>query len=701
MKNKVISLLAAAFFSVFCAHAIDNVQFQMTDAFKEWESNKYSLFINLGLYTHLGGMWNGEPVTEGGGECIQSAARIFYDQYELAADEFDPIWFDAESIAQAAKKAGMRTIIFTAKHHDGFCMFDTESTDFNSADMLTSGRDFVKEMAEACKKEKLNFGLYYSLLDWHSPYASHMSSHNADLVSDLLHEQYKTQINELILNYGDISEFWFDMGSLTPEQSQEIYGIIKKYQPECMVSDHLGNDCYDFAVIPQIGSTQTDKAWQYHSPMFDGTFGWRSWEEKGNVADKAAEKLSELISTVSNGGNYVLNIGLNREGSIDKFEKEVLEQIGNWLSYNAEAIYGTSPSPFEEEFKWGCVTTKNKKMYIILNGEYPANGEIVIPALKSNKLLKCEGINIKRSKSGDIIKVRPEWFANKNDIKVLEADYNYSILPQNTMKAMRKGITLDQNNATIEHSLSGFDHCCEYSSETSYSWLINRTWVRNLHIFYTKESLGKEITITLDRKDTKVKLDKSVSAELNYLDIEATTNEMSNFEYCKISNNAFGTDLTQLLESAEGKWKECTQLGLKGIRIRPMQSVLIRCNIYATKAGYKMIEVEAGNGVEVILNGQKVVKHMNPYGTASSKESILLKLDKGNNEVVVRSFNRFETSTNCYIGFDPGQFLYRKKIRVGRGRGQETEILKLWYGPDGNPHSDGDLHNFVIFTRQE
>lgn len=699
--KRVSIILATIIIATFSANAIDNVQFRMTDAFKEWESNKYSMLIHLGLYSHLGGMWNDQPVIDGRGETIQADARIFYDQYELIVDEFNPQWFDAEAIAKSAKMAGMRTIIFTAKHHDGFCMFKTESTDFNSVDMTESSRDYVKEMAEACEKEGLDFGLYFSLIDWHSPYATHMSSHNADIVSDKLHEQHKKQVNELILNYGEISEIWFDMGSLTPEQSQEIYGIIKKYQPECMISDRLGNDCYDFTVVPEGEVVTTDKPWQCVSPMFSGTYGWRSWEEKGEITQKSAEKLRELVYAVSHGGNYILNIGLNRDGSIEKFEKDVLSQIGNWLSNNGKAIYETSPSPFVEEFEWGCVTVKDKKMYIILSGEYPTDGEIVIPLLKSNQLLKCDGADIRRSKAGDIIKVRKEWYANKNDIKVLEAEYRYSILPQNTMKAMRKGIILDHNNTTVEHSQSGFDHCSEYCSENAYSWLINRTWVRNLHIFYTKESIGKEITITLDRKDTKVKLDKSVSAELSYLDIEARTNDITNLEYCKISNSFFDTDLTKLLDEAKGLWKKCTPEDLKDIKVRPMQSIVMKCDLYANTAGYKIIEVEAGNGVEVVVNGRKVMKHMNPYGTKSHKESVLLKLNKGNNEILIRSFNRFESRMNCYVGLDSGQFLYRKKVHVGRGRGQETEILKLWHGPEGNPHEDGCLHNFMIFTKQE
>lgn len=700
MRNKIYIILATIMLSVLNASAIDRDVFRMTEAFKKWEGDKYSLFIHFGLYSQLDGMWRGVPATGSGSEMIQSAAGIHYDVYEEISDKFNPQGFNAEEIVALAKKAGMRSIIFTAKHHDGFCMFKTETTDFNSADATPSGRDFVQELSEVCQREGIKFGIYFSLLDWHSPYGSHMSSHNADKISDTHHKINLEQVQELVLKYGDISEFWFDKGSLTPQQSQDLYDLIKKFQPYCMVSDRLGNDCFDFAITSESRNEHIGEPWQAFSPMFQDTWGWRGWQYKGDVTDKISDKLRGLISTVSQGGNYIINVSLDKDGRMEQFEKIVLNKIGGWLEQNGQAIYDTDPSPFTKEFDWGYVTTKNKTVYLILSGDYPAKGEIIIPSVESNKLTSIKGLKFKSTKSGNVVKVNKEWFEDSNDIKVLEATYKYKVQSQNSLKAQKKGIILDRENAAIDHSHSGFDYYTSYRSETGYTWSINRSQIRNLYIYYSKESLGKKVTVTAGSKNIELELDRQISAELNFLDVDARTNsKITELSYCKVADKTFDTDVMDIAEENRALFRFCSQDELRDIKVRPMQSVLVKGVIYATKAGYKLIEVEAGNGVEVAVNGTTVMKHMNPYDTKSRKESVLLKLKKGRNEVVLRSYNRFGTKMDCYMEIDPKQFLYRKSISLGKGKG--TEKIKLWAGPEGTPHHDAELHNYMIFTKSE
>lgn len=700
MRNRIYIILAAIMLSVLNASAIDRELFKMTEAFRKWEGDKYSLLIHFGLYSQLDGIWNGIPATGSASEMIQSAAGIHYDVYEEIADSFDPQGFDAEEIVSIAKKAGVRSLIFTAKHHDGFCMFGTETTGFNSVDATPSGRDFVQELSQACQKEGLKFGIYFSLLDWHSPYGSQISSHNADKISESLHKHNLDQVKELVLKYGDISEFWFDMGSLTPEQSKDLYDLIKRFQPYCMISDRLGNDCFDFAITSEDSDRHIEEPWQVFSPMFEGTWGWRGWQNKGNVTDKISDKLRGLISTVSQGGNYILNVSLDKNGRMEQFEKIVLTKIGNWLEKNGQAIYDADPSPFDKKFEWGHITTKNKTAYIILSGEYPAKGEILIPSVSSNKMTSCKGLKIKGTKNGNILKVSKEWYEDRNDIKVLEATYKYKIQTQNNLKAQKKGIILNRENALIDHSHSGFDYYTGYRSETGYTWSINRSQIRNLYIYYSKESLGKKVTLTTGGKDTEITLDKQVSAELNFLDIDANTNgKITELSFCKVPDKMFDTDLMDIADANITLFRMCTPDELRGLKVKPMQSVLVRGAIYASKAGYKLIEIEAGNGVEVAVNGTTVMKHMNPYGTKSRKESVLVKLVKGRNEVILRSYNRFDTKMDCYMGIDPKQFLYRKTVSLGKGKG--TAKVRISTGPEGTPHHDAELHNYLIFTKSE
>ena len=321
------------------------------EAYNKWHQNKYSMFIHFGLYSVYGGVYEGKPVTFGYSEQIQSFAGIFSDWYGNTALEFNPVKFNADEIVALAKEAGMRSIVITTKHHDGFCMFKTATTPYNSVDATPSKRDYVKELSDACRRGGINFAIYFSLIDWNFPHAYPISSHNCDFITPQHHEFTKAQVTELLTNYGPVSELWFDMGSNRPEQSKELYELVHKLQPNCMVSGRLGNGWYDFAVMADNTYPEgvLQAPWQSAASMFDETWSYRSWQERGDKHVKAMEKLRSLINVVSHGGNFLLNIGPRGDGSVVEFESEVLKEIGAWLKENGEAIYGTEASPFRED----------------------------------------------------------------------------------------------------------------------------------------------------------------------------------------------------------------------------------------------------------------------------------------------------------------------------------------------------------------
>ncbi|MDD4009097.1 MAG: alpha-L-fucosidase, partial [Fermentimonas sp.] len=246
LKLKIITIL---FLCVLPLTAKVKHDTQIIKPSKEWIEQKFSMFIHFGLYSVYGGVYEDNPVKLGYSEQIQSFAGIFSDWYGETANEFNPVKWNPDSVVALAKAAGMKSIIFTSKHHDGFCMYHSAYTDFNIVDATPYSKDLMKELADACRRGGIGFGVYYSLIDWHYPHAYPISSHNADPLTDEHYEFNLKQVEEIMTNYGDISEIWFDMGSLTPTQSKGLYDLVNRLQPNCMISGRLGNDYVDFAVM--------------------------------------------------------------------------------------------------------------------------------------------------------------------------------------------------------------------------------------------------------------------------------------------------------------------------------------------------------------------------------------------------------------------------------------------------------------------
>lgn len=296
------------------------------------DKGRFSMFVHWGLYSVYGGVYLGKNIEWGYSEQIQSFAGIFSDWYARAAEQFSAKQWDADSIAVLAKSAGMDAIVFTSKHHDGFCMYNSKETDFTIMN-TPFGRDALKELSQACKRHGLNLGIYFSLIDWHYPPAYPISSHNADPITPEHHEYNKRQVKELLENYGTVSELWFDMGSLTREQSSELYNLVKSIQPNCRVSGRIGNDYGDFAVMPDnvIPDFVPNKPWQTAESVYKETWGYRSWQKHVPMNEKLAEKINSLKRVIGAGGNYLLNIGPTGDGAVTNYEKDLLLSIGKWV----------------------------------------------------------------------------------------------------------------------------------------------------------------------------------------------------------------------------------------------------------------------------------------------------------------------------------------------------------------------------------
>lgn len=679
--KKVLTLMLAALLCIGASAQIAQ------DAFNKWHQNKYSMFIHFGLYSEYGGVYEGKPVTFGYSEQIQSFAGIFSDWYGDTALKFNPEKFNADEIVALAKEAGMRSIVITTKHHDGFCMFKTATTDYNSVDATPTKRDYVKEISDACRRGGINFAIYFSLIDWHFPHAYPISSHNCDFITPQHHEFTKAQVTELLTNYGPVSELWFDMGSNRPEQSKELYELVHKLQPNCMVSGRLGNGWYDFAVMADNtypeGALQAP--WQSAASMFDETWSYRSWQERGDKHVKAMEKLRSLINVVSHGGNFLLNIGPRGDGSVVEFESEVLKEIGAWLKENGEAIYGTEASPFREDFAWGKSTRKGNKLYLILSGEYPANGMIEL-SLPGYKLQDSKGNLTSASMKGNKLNVNlPQNAYNDETIQVIELTFDREVLPQTSANSIR----------TANYSYDCFDYYSNYRSTVSYEWALTKKNATKLALTYTPQELGKEIEMTTSGND-KAQLVKLEGGKAITLKIDPKTKWGKRY-ICGPEFNLF--DRASTIEASMdkvplrkgGEWKEVTEEKIT-LPVNLIEDYYMMQTVESPKAQDILLDVAAGNAIEVYVNGVSVMKHNNPYRCKYREEKVLVHLEKGTNQIILRAYNRFEKETTILLRPSTEQVIYKQDVTLNA----PTERVKVRQTGLATLHTDTELHNLRV-----
>lgn len=353
---------------------------------KAWQDRKFGMFIHFGLYSIAGGMWNGKRVDNGYSEQIVANGPIPPNDYAALAKRFDPEHFDADAIVALAKAAGMKFIVITAKHHDGFNLFQTAQTSYNTVDGTPYHKDIVKELAEACARGGLKFGVYYSTIDWHHPGGNTYIDGNSNPITPAQEAFNVAQLKELLGHYGPISEIWFDMGKPTPAQSAHFAQAVHDLQPQTMISGRVWNHYGDFAVMGDNAEPDVamELPWQAPASMFPETWGYRAWQARTDLPGKIRENITRLVRVVSQGGNYILNIGPEGDGSVVPYEADVLHGIGAWLKQNGEAIYGTRKQPFAA-LDFGYATVGAKAVYLFV-AKMPADHQLHIKGLADTQL---------------------------------------------------------------------------------------------------------------------------------------------------------------------------------------------------------------------------------------------------------------------------------------------------------------------------
>lgn len=308
-----------------------------------FEYGNYAMFIHWGLYSQLANVWNGKTYY-GIGEWLMdiNMANADKNEYKATAKTFNPVKFDAEKVALLAKAAGMKYIIITSKHHDGFAMYHSACDAFNIVDATPFKRDPMKELSEACKKHGLGFGFYYSHnQDWTTPGASGAprvdAAGNPKTFEDFFREKCLPQVEEITSNYGDIELVWFDTpGSIPQEYAQKLVDVVRKNQPNALVSGRVGYNLGDYMTLGdmEVPLENIDGLWESVDVTNDA-WGY-AWYDQNWKSPKLI--LKNLISTVARGGTYMLNVGLDGTGDIPDMVSKTLQASGKWITRYPQVI---------------------------------------------------------------------------------------------------------------------------------------------------------------------------------------------------------------------------------------------------------------------------------------------------------------------------------------------------------------------------
>ncbi len=399
-----------------------------------WREARFGLFIHWGLYAVPAGEYHGKRSKEIG-EWIMSWANIPRAEYEKFAAKFNPVKFDAAEWVRVAKDAGMKYIVITSKHHDGFSMFDSKVTDYDIVDATPYKKDVMKALSAEAKRQGLHFCFYYSIMDWHHP-SQFVKAPGKDPTAGNSENEIKpdqkpvyiaymkAQLKELVTQY-DPDVLWFD-GEWTPwwteGDGKDLYAYMRQLKPSIIVNNRVGKgrkgmqgfnkDDQEYAgdfgtpeqQIPATGLKGVD--WETCMTMND-TWGFKSYDTNWKSAQTLVRN---LIDSASKGGNYLLNVGPTAEGEIPAASIERLAEVGRWMKVNGEAIYGTSAGPFTTQLSWGRATSKPGRVYLHVF-DWPTDGTFEVPSfghkVKEAHLLAAPGtaLTVRASDDGLTIAV--------------------------------------------------------------------------------------------------------------------------------------------------------------------------------------------------------------------------------------------------------------------------------------------------------
>ncbi|NDP19559.1 MAG: alpha-L-fucosidase [Paludibacter sp.] len=364
---------------------------QREDRTKWFRDARFGMFIHWGVYA-----------IPARGEWVQTNEHISAENYQKYVDAFNPTEYNPREWARAAKKAGMKYAIMTAKHHDGFCMFDSKYTDYKSVNS-PAGRDLIREFVDAFRAEGLKVGFYYSLIDWHHPDYPNVGNHPMNGNKEYSKKKFnwdnyttymQNQVSELLTNYGKIDVMWFDYSwaeySGEKWKATELVRMVKKLQPEIILDNRLGGNIELAKPEEYAGDFEGPEQIIPAHPILDQLGRNVPWEacitlnnDWGYSADNHyktdKDVIRALVNVVSKNGNLLLNVGPDAKGRIPKKSLDVLSKVGEWMDINSESIYGCGSAPLSKP-EWGRFTMKGDTLFAHITDSNM--GQYYMPGMK-------------------------------------------------------------------------------------------------------------------------------------------------------------------------------------------------------------------------------------------------------------------------------------------------------------------------------
>jgi alpha-L-fucosidase len=394
-----------------------------------WRDARFGMFIHWGVYSVPAGAYRGDRVA-GIGEWIMSRAHVPVAEYETFTKQFNPTQFDADEWVRIAKSAGMKYIIITSKHHDGFAIFDSKISRYDVMDATPYKRDIIKALSTAAHNAGLKFGVYYSIMDWHHPDAQgpNFPDYNSRTWSNPNFDRYvetymKPQLKELVTQYPFIDVLWFDgewVADWTDAKGKTLYNWLRGMKPTLIINNRVGHSRQgmgglnaegqvgvgDFGTpeqrVPPEGLPGVD--WESCMTMND-TWGFKSYDD--NWKDTKT-LVRTLIDIASKGGNFLLNVGPTAQGLIPGPSVSRLREMGDWMRLNGEAVYGTGAAPYGMP-AWGRYTTKGNRVYAHVF-DWPKDGKLILTGVKDKPararlLVDGKPLNIEPTEGGFTIQL--------------------------------------------------------------------------------------------------------------------------------------------------------------------------------------------------------------------------------------------------------------------------------------------------------